>query len=405
MIAIPAEIQPAWNKCVYDLAPFNVLLGVMSDGIPYTILSLNIIDLSVTRTLYEKASIGNCASSRMDLVYKPNANLIGYWKPVYGDVVSIKIAPKSINNWWCPQGTFYVSSVEFDPYTNVYKVSGVDALAFKSDIAYQTIYPAGSAATRTEIVNRCLSLMGVSLSSSSSGYIHIGPNDETNAVGYTCKELLSIIAGENGMNWSIDHNGAVKAIGFSLHDTDHMTLGRRAESIVRDGTWDAFSVMLSRVEMRAHNSEGQPYLKMDMEKDSAQTSGGTSLLPLFGNSLFLLTGYAQDIINRIATYGGPYNAFTCTNIVFDPALELGDQVTVLNKSDSPLLAHDNDDPLLWIEPGNDDTKIAIDQPHAYIPYWEQQQTEDGVTGPIGKLVVDYKTPQIAQLLQSPAPQG
>lgn len=406
MIQVPAERKARWDAAVKELQPFDVKLEVVSNGTTKIIDSGRIVDLFVTRTLYDKASIGNCASSQMELSYIPNTNLVGYWQPAYGDKVSIFISPKTIAGaWWCPQGVFYVSSVQLDSYTGVYTVSGVDALAFKSDIVYQTIYPAGQVAYRHEIVNRCLSLMGVSLSPTSSGYIHDGPHDEMNAVGYTCKELLSIIAGENGMNWSIGHNGTVKAIGFSLYDTDHMTLGRRAETITHDGTWDAFSVMLSRVEMRAHNSQGQPYSKSDWEKDSAQTSVGTSLLPLFGSSLFLVTGYAQDIINRIATYGGPYTAFTCANMVFDPALELGDQVTVLNKSDSPLLAHDNNDPLLWIEPGNDDTKIAIDQPHAYVPYWEQQQTEDGVTGPIGKLVVDYKTPQIAQLLQSPAPQG
>lgn len=423
MIEIPAgTIKTKWDVAVNELQPFDVKLEVVSNGTTQTIESQKIIDLLVTRTLYDKASIGNCASSQMDLSYKPNENVIGYWKPAYGDKVSIFISPKTLNGtWWCQQGVFYVTDVETDAYTNISKVKAADILTYNGGntfphIRQNAIVGFGQfygASYDYDFEALSEQVLGVSIQ-----YNIAPPTCRVGTFGvyvngYSVRDVLSFFGACDALNYIITYDGRLRPTLFNEKKVP-VLLGRRAENISLDGSWSdyLFTLNLAKQVEQVDESQYGSLVRFDLGTCEAKTNGQTE--PIHFTPTVFSTGSTQNngvagniaaIYNAEQVVYRKYNAFACTNIVFDPALELGDQVTVLNKSDSPLLAHDNDDPLLWIEPGNDDTRIAVDQPHAYVPYWEQQQTEDGVTGPIGKLVVDYKTPQIAQLLQSPAPQG
>ena len=430
MIAIPAAFQEKWDSAVKNLEPFQVRLYIYSAETSTTKIFYkdSIIDMLVTKTLYDKASIGGCASSQIDLSLYPKENgvFLSSYSLSVGDKISVFITPQSIyesdNRWWAEHGVFYITDVEVDAYTNISRIKGADALTFFGDRTFLRVaqgalvgfgsYYGGS--PDIDFEQRCAQTLSVSLS-------HPAPMGQCRewqwgvyVNGYPVRNVLSMFGIIQALNYTIDNTGALKPIPFN-HKTTPVSLGRRAEKIERNGSWTdyLFTLDLSRQIEEIDSSQGAgAYIRTDNASCEAKTNGSSTPIHFSGTAFNVgNAGYNTYADTLASIYNSEqyvyrkYNAFTCTNIVFDPALELGDQVTVLNKSDSPLLAHDNNDPLLWIEPGNDDTKIAIDQPHAYIPYWEQQQTEDGVTGPIGKLVVDYKTPQIAQLLQSPAPQG
>jgi len=432
MISIPFAIRDTWSDCVKNLSPFMTKVVISPDKGNKDLVNYgdSIIELEITRTLYDKASIGNCASSELNMKCLANrfifdGRILPNFTPNVGDKVSVYICPESLfgtaSEWWCPQGVFYIMQVTTDTYTNVSTILAADVLTVSGDnrfyiladgsvpenamigwSGYDYDFEAVSCGLLGVNVTQGTQLLPISISTAQFGYF---------IDGYSIREVLSIFAGMLGMNYCIKYNGELDKVQFNASKVP-VLLGRRAESITFDGSWTDYKFILELAKAKKDSDpNGSPYYRPGDAAAEGVTNGSTQQMQLKTLAWFTFSlGQYHPATELASYYNGSaytrrqYDAFTCTNIVFDPALELGDQVTVLGRMPDPLLADDVKNPLLWIEPGNDDTRIYVEQPHDYIPYWDTKEQDRPLTGPIGKLVVDYKAPQIAKLLQSPAPQ-
>ena len=430
MISIPSTIKDAWDNCVKNLAPFTTKVIIKRGNKEYVNYGDSIVDLDITRTLYDKAAIGNCASSELNMKCLANNFLydgitVPDFTPNVGDEISVYICPASMvgnaDEWWCPQGVFYIMQVLTDTYTNVSTILAADVLTVSGDKRF-SINADGTIPERAMIgwsgydynfetvscgllgvnLTQGTQLLPIAVSTAQFGYF---------IDGYSIREVLSVFAGMLGMNYCIKYDGKLDKVQFNASKTP-VLLGRRAESITFDGSWTDYRFIFELTKVRKDSDpNASPFFRAGDATAEAVTNGFTQQMQLKTLAWFTFSiGQYYPATELASYYNGSaytrrqYDAFTCRNMVFDPALELGDQVTVLGRMVSSLLADDVKDPLLWIEPGNDDTRIIVDQPHDYIPYWDTKEQDIPLTGPIGKLIVNYKAPQIAELLQSPAPQ-
>lgn len=427
----------------------------------YMLLAGDFVSCISTKTLYETMTFGECASSELNAQLLTRLSSISYtgrkwtnptlYTPAIDDQWVVQITPLSLtiggngatSPFWVTHGVYYVSDLQTDTTTGITGVKAVDTMSMYGE---EKIYwPNGPGAITQAPVTNFLTLalqsLGIAWVSTNTredgrennnGHPREMDNTATNAWypyfvdAFTARELVSVIASRYWSNATVTDKNVLKILFFNYPATAPIRIGYKAERISIDGIYEKFHVSVdepssrsnawepptlpTQIQQNPHSDHWTSYLARDLPTTEAYKGswanhrsepsavGGVGWAELKAESFYqYASGYCYSLNDN--NQNGKYYAFTATNIVADPALELGDTVSLLNKGDgSGCLADEFLTTLIF----PDGIRIKLDLPHDDQTWWEKQTEETQVVGIISKLIIDYRMPQIAQTLQSAA---
>lgn len=426
----------------------------------YELRAGDFISCISTKTLYETVTFGECASSELNAQLLTRLSSISYtgtkwtnedlYTPSIDDQLVVQITPLGLTTFggsespfWLTHGVYYVSDLQTDTTTGITSVKAVDAMSMYGE---EKIYWANGPGAMNQapvgtFLAQALQTLEVTWAPTNTlengrekndGHPREMDNTVTNAWypyfvdAFTARELISIIASRYWSNATLTDKNVLKILFFNYPAPEPIRIGYRAESISVDGIYEKFHVSVDEpssrsnvweaptlptvIQQRPHSDHWTSYLASSItasgvykgswanhrtQPDVVAGVGGTEIK---AESFYqYASGYCYTLNDN--GQNGKYYAFTATNIVADPALELGDTVSLLNKGGgSGCLADEFLTTLIF----PDGTRIKLDLPHDDQTWWEKQTEETQVVGIISKLIIDYRMPQIAQTLQSAA---
>lgn len=404
MQTAPAGYETEWEEAVRDLKPFATLVYVSKgEGARSDTYDLaDFIALSCVKSLYANLGFGNAASSQLD-------GQSHVYKAEIGDRLRVSLRPASSSAgaqvWY---GHFIVNSTDLDPYTGICSFTAVDALTYYESVYYENTADEDEQLTFKEIVETCASKISVPVD---YNYLPRASNSFTWGYyleGFTCREILQRIACTCGMNVTINNTGklAFRESAGSLDITPFLlNVGRRAERITHNGTWGGV-----RYDVKAHVLQFTPS-KQPILPSPASFSGelGNPVYAMFSGEWVDAVGVNSGFVGadiykatsflpfNLGTKGAAYSAFAAENVVITPLVELGDPVIALGKASTSLITDEFMQPLLY----DDGTRLNAENPREYTPYWDAQVSTQEIYGIVGKITVDFRTPQIATIESLP----
>lgn len=211
---------------------------------------------------------------------------------------------------WIPKGTFWLDTRELDRTTGIMTIRGYDAM-LKGESLY--IVPGEDVGewpkTMTSVANEIAGLMGLTMDSRNSldaNYMMQLPS------GYSTREILGYIAAANAGNWIITDEGKLRLV--RVDDTvDSADLGLAAKTYHIAEPYQAFSkveIDLSETDyVEAGNDTGRT---LEIAIPIVSTSQAQTI--------------AADVLDALD--GFIYTPLTADGAILDPAMEIGDHVTV-----------------------------------------------------------------------------
>lgn len=403
MQTAPTGYETEWEEAVRDLKPFATLVYVSKGGgaSADTYDLADFIALSCVKTLYANWSFGNAASSQLD-------GQSHVYKAEIGDRLRVSLRPASSASgaqvWY---GHFIVNAVSTDPYTGICTFTAVDALTYHGDTMFEDNSGEFDDLPFSYYATKCAALMGTTLNSDYPPYA--GTEQAFNFDGFTCRDVLSRIATLTGQNATITNNGTLgfMNMGGSLYNITPflISIGRRAERISWNGRWNELRYSIKN-EIKRETRSGDPigYIPPAPFAYYAGTlGGGPGIAQVNGEGLsqvdhtgaYQYTAYPNFKVSDL--HSAAYSAFTAENVVITPLVELGDPVIALGKASTSLITDEFMQPLLY----DDGTRLNAENPREYTPYWDAQVSTQEVYGIVGKITVDFRTPQIATIESLP----
>lgn len=403
MQTAPAGYETEWEEAVRDLKPFATLVYVSKDDSARadTYDLADFIALSCVKTLYANWSFGNAASSQLD-------GQSHVYKAEIGDRLRVSLRPASSASgaqvWY---GHFIVNSTDLDPYTGICSFTAVDVLTYYGDTMFEDTAGEFDVLSFSYYATKCAALMGITLNSDYPPYT--GTEQAYNFDGFTCRDVLTRIAALTGQNATVTNNGTLgfMNMGGSLYNITPflLSVGRRAERISVNGFYHELRYSIKN-EIKRETRSGDPivYIPPAPFAYYAGTLGGgpgiaqvttDGLSQVDHTGAYQYTAYPFFKIND--TLSVAYSAFAAENVVITPLVELGDTVIALGKASTSLITDEFMQPLLY----DDGTRLNAENPREYTPYWDAQVSTQEIYGIVGKITVDFRTPQIATIESLP----
>ena len=427
----------------------------------YMLLAGDFVSCISTKTLYETMTFGECASSELNAQLLTRLSSISHtgrkwtnptlYTPAIDDQWVVQITPLSLTTggngatspFWVTHGVYYVSDLQTDTTTGITSIKAVDVLSKYGQEVISTNTQEGPLYTgdpsNMGYLDLALAKIGVSLPGMNGNEYDSGsqyreknsghPRELHSAAavwfgywasGYTAREFVGLVASTYRSNAIVSDNNVLKILFFNYPALSPIRIGYRAEAIAVDGIYEKYHLVVetppchtniftnplpsqnyntTRSEVyTTHIDTGTAYGQWSTHRSEPAAAKGVGGADVHALSF---KEYSSHYARSMHENGqdGKYYAFTATNIVADPALELGDTVSLLNKGDgSGCLADEFLATLIF----PDGTRIKLDLPHDDQTWWEKQTEETQVVGIISKLIIDYRMPQIAQTLQSAA---
>ena len=278
----------------------------------------NLISGSITSSMMEGLSIGNCNASQLNLTL---------WS-VTPDTTNPMVVQFRANDGngstssWYTKGTFYIDNVQSSPYSEEVTVTAFDVM-LAAEVPY-LVTGTWTETTDYVVLQAIADDMGVSVNSAtlsafSTNRITLSNAPNLGVDGTTERELLSCFAAMRGGNFIIDSEGKLKLITPYSSPVDTVTVGDNtgefeaspSETVKRVRVW-----LNSDTFYYAPTSSGG----VDLDIDAWEALGGFCIeitIPFYAS---------QSIADSLLTsYGDKtFYPYTASNALIDPKYEIGD---------------------------------------------------------------------------------
>lgn len=270
--------------------------------------------------LYGDALIGNACSGQLDLsLRKVNPGDIPRMAKVE---LEYRLTNSTLQSAWVPKGTFWINTREEDPLMNTVTLHCVDAMMFGEQdfIPKDSDLPTWNDETMRTVANMCVQKINV---------VFDNPNDIQNTapyilnappVGYTVRQILSGIAAAHGGNFIITPQNHLRFIPLIPTDTE-VDIQTNVSNFTLSKKYEAFGQVVFNFESDDGSTVSALYPNVD------KPDGPVIETKMLGmtNSGYATT-IAQNVYNTIKTY--LYSPYKASDAILDPAMELGDGLTI-----------------------------------------------------------------------------
>ena len=230
---------------------------------------------------------------------------------------------------WIPKGTFWINTREEDPLTNTITLHCVDAMMFGEQdfIPEDSNLPLWNDETMRTVANMCV--QKINASTTGVNVVFDNPNDIQNTapyilnappVGYTVRQILSGIAAAHGGNFIITPQNHLRFIPLIPTDTE-VDIQTNVSNFTLSKKYEAFGQVVFNFESDDGSTVSALYPNVD------KPDGPVIETKMLGmtNSGYATT-IAQNVYNTIKTY--LYSPYKASDAILDPAMELGDGLTI-----------------------------------------------------------------------------
>ena len=230
---------------------------------------------------------------------------------------------------WIPKGTFWINTREEDPLTNTITLHCVDAMMFGEQdfIPEDSELPPWNDETMRTVANMCV--QKINASATGVNVVFDNPNDIQNTapyilnappVGYTVRQILSGIAAAHGGNFIITPQNHLRFIPLIPTDTE-VDIQTNVSNFTLSKKYEAFGQVVFNFESDDGSTVSALYPNVD------KPDGPVIETKMLGmtNSGYATT-IAQNVYNTIKTY--LYSPYKASDAILDPAMELGDGLTI-----------------------------------------------------------------------------
>ena len=230
---------------------------------------------------------------------------------------------------WIPKGTFWINTREEDPLMNTVTLHCVDAMMFGEQdfIPEDSNLPLWNDETMRTVANMCV--QKINASTTGVNVVFDNPNDIQNTapyilnappVGYTVRQILSGIAAAHGGNFIITPQNHLRFIPLIPTDTE-VDIQTNVSNFTLSKKYEAFGQVVFNFESDDGSTVSALYPNVD------KPDGPVIETKMLGmtNSGYATT-IAQNVYNTIKTY--LYSPYKASDAILDPAMELGDGLTI-----------------------------------------------------------------------------
>ena len=279
----------------------------------------NLVSIRRSSALYGKQLIGGACSGSLELVL---------WNVASNDVpemahieLSARLVSDSGTSEWLPMGTYWINRRKDDQEDDTLTLQCVDGMMFGE----QDFYPTGStitdwtSKTMREVAQICATKMGIALEDetqfqNAAPYVLTAP-----PIGYTVRQVLQGIAAAHSGNIIVTANNKLRLVPF-VPTNSGADLGQHAASLEAGKQYEAFG----NVVFTFDSADGEEQI---VRYPAIEATGATMEAPLLavtdGN---YATTIAQNVLTALGSYR--YTPYKAKDALLDPAMELGDGLTV-----------------------------------------------------------------------------
>ena len=230
---------------------------------------------------------------------------------------------------WIPKGTFWINTREEDPLMNTVTLHCVDAMMFGEQdfIPEDSNLPLWNDETMRTVANMCV--QKINASTTGVNVVFDNPNDIQNTapyilnappVGYTVRQVLSGIAAAHGGNFIITPQNHLRFIPLIPTDTE-VDIQTNVSNFTLSKKYEAFGQVVFNFESDDGSTVSALY--PDVDKPDGPVIE-TKMLGMTNSGY--ATTIAQNVYNTIKTY--LYSPYKASDAILDPAMELGDGLTI-----------------------------------------------------------------------------
>lgn len=291
----------------------------------------DIVSLTTTRGLFKENNpcVGSTVSSEIDCdLFVGNYTIprMAMLKPY------VRLTNGTANSEWIPKGVYWIDTRSTDYSSGVTTIHGYDAMLKGEQLFSPEQTVQDWPRTDLQVLNGCTisgrqhdgvaQKMGVTIQQSSLAMINKGyviqypgttQGDGNIANGaMTVREVLSHICSMYGTNATIDEDGTMRFVPLTAQ-TVSSNIGQDVSSFDSIPAFDAFG----QVEVVTSERESLFY---------PTTASGRTLTLYSPWGVQTGKNVAQNVYNIV--HGYVYRPFNAENAIIDPALQLGDGVTV-----------------------------------------------------------------------------
>lgn len=279
----------------------------------------NLVSIRRSSALYGKQLIGGACSGSLELVL---------WNVASNDVPEMarielfaRLVSDSGTSEWLPMGTYWINRRKDDQEDDTLTLQCVDGMMFGE----QDFYPTGStitdwtSKTMREVAQICATKMGIALEDetqfqNAAPYVLTAP-----PIGYTVRQVLQGIAAAHSGNIIVTADNKLRLVPF-VPTNSGADLGQHAASLEAGKQYEAFG----NVVFTFDSADGEERI---VRYPAIEATGATMEAPLLavtdGN---YATTIAQNVLTALGSYR--YAPYKAKDALLDPAMELGDGLTV-----------------------------------------------------------------------------
>ena len=342
MQTVPASWNTIFNATHTTEYRFTI------DGVNYEGSDLKDTPI-ISKPLLDKPALGRCCTGSVQVKVYPKREIP---KAATVDAYCrLRSANGSTVTSWLPQGKYYVSTRSGK---NPLQLNCLDRM-IKAGIPYRekSAYTSWPVAMKTVVTEICR-IMGVSLDSrtvikTGPNYMVDYPNDDT-----LISEVLGMIAVAHGGSWIMTESGKLRLIVLASPGTAVQTLNKAHTGLTLRGKLQTISRVIlvdsADNEFTAGNNNGITlsakcdYATQVIADTLCSTSGvandhgGLDIPGASKSSTGVLTvakgnisNGNLNIISSSVLYGQTFQAYTLSGAYLNPAIELGDTISVTDR--------------------------------------------------------------------------
>ena len=310
-------------------------ISFTSNGQKFTSIGANYDAGSFVILRYDNGEVAGYDTAGGDIVYEfynDAYRKLTFDTPPTGDLLTwlqANAVKQPDDTAWIPKGTFWINTREEDPLMNTVTLHCVDAMMFGEQdfIPEDSNLPPWNDETMRTVANMCV--QKINASTTGVNVVFDNPNDIQNTapyilnappVGYTVRQILSGIAAAHGGNFIITPQNHLRFIPLIPTDTE-VDIQTNVSNFTLSKKYEAFGQVVFNFESDDGSTVSALY--PDVDKPDGPVIE-TKMLGMTNSGY--ATTIAQNVYNTIKTY--LYSPYKASDAILDPAMELGDGLTI-----------------------------------------------------------------------------
>lgn len=290
-----------YKELLQSGAPFEWQLTINGDAI---LVGGALFDGGITGTLFPASTptVGGCTARELDIDLLPADTTIPRMAALH---LEFRLVDGEQQSEWISAGVFFIDTRSWDAQHEVVTIHGYDAMLK----AEQQFIPTGEDSgewprTQQEVVEAIAERMGVELDercSINADYMVGYPSD------YTCRELLGFIAASHCGNWIISPAGKLLLVPLIPHG-EPVDVVKMAdlEQVPEFDAWTGVQYWFDDTNTYSAGDDTGRVLEIECPWATQEMAD---------NALAMIQGHV-------------YRPYTAPGAIIDPAIEMGDAVTV-----------------------------------------------------------------------------